>query len=93
MSQLTFMLAYCLFCVAVSVVTMRFLKTWWVYFLVAATSPPMIVVGADALWRGSLSVWADIAFVVAWGIAFGCALGYYLIRLAIRRIASESKHQ
>lgn len=83
MDQVAFIVGYCLFCVAVSAVVMGFLKTWWAYFIVAATAPAMIVIGADALWRGFLDAWADIAFIVAWLIAFGCALGYYILRRLI----------
>ena len=54
MDQVAFMVEYCLFCVAVSAVVMRFLKTWWAYFIVAVTLPAMIVIGADVLWRGFL---------------------------------------
>jgi hypothetical protein len=85
MEQVVFMVGYCLFCLAVSAAVGRFLKTWWAYFIVAATLPAMIVVGADALWRGFLDAWADIAFVVAWLIAFGCALGYYILMRLIRK--------
>ena len=83
MNQFVFIVGYCLFCVAVSAVVMKFLKTWWVYFIVSATLPAMIVVGADVFWRGFLDAWADIAFIVSWLIAFGCALGYYVLRQLI----------
>ena len=79
MNQFVFIAGYCLFCIAVSTVVMRFLKTWWAYFIVSATLPAMTVIGVDALWRGFLDAWADIAFVVAWLIAFACALGYYVV--------------
>lgn len=79
MDQVAFIVGYCLFCVAVSAVAMKFLKAWWAYFVVASALPAMIVIGADALWRGFLDAWADIAFIVAWLIAFGCALGYYIL--------------
>jgi hypothetical protein len=79
MNQAAFIVGYCLFCVAVSAVVMRYLKTWWVCLIVSATLSAMIVIGADALWRGFLDAWADIAFVVSWLIAFGCALGYYVV--------------
>jgi hypothetical protein len=78
MNQVAFIVGYCLFCIAVSAAVMKFLKTWWAYLIVSATLPAMIVIGADALWRGFLDAWADIAFVVAWLIALGCALAYYV---------------
>jgi hypothetical protein len=83
MDQVAFIAGYCLFCIAVSAVAMRYLKAWWAYFVVASTLPAMIVIGADALWRGFLDAWADIAFIVAWLIAFGCALAYYVLMRVI----------
>ena len=85
MNQFIAIIGYCLFCIVVSAVAMKYLKTWWVYFIISVTLPPMMLVGADALWRGYLDAWADIAFIVAWLIAFGCALGYYLVRRLIDR--------
>jgi len=80
MDQYVFIAGFCLFCFAVSATAMKFLKTTWVYFLTSATVPAMVLVAVDALWRGFLDTWADIAFVVSWIIAFGCALCYYLIK-------------
>jgi hypothetical protein len=83
MNQPIFILGYCLFSFAVSAVAMKFLKTAWVYFLVSATLPPMLFIGGVSLWHGYLDAWSDIAFIVSWLIAFGCALVYYvIIRLA-----------
>jgi len=83
MNQLIFISGYCLFSVAVSAVVMKFLKTTWVYFLVASLLPPMIFIGGTALWHGYLDAWSDIAFIVSWLISFGCALGYYILRRLI----------
>lgn len=80
MNQSIFILGYCLFCFAVSAVVMKFLRTTWVYFLVSATLPPMLFIGAVSLWHGYLDAWSDIAFMVSWLIAFGCALVYYVVR-------------
>jgi hypothetical protein len=85
MNQIIFIILYFLFCIAVSAVVMKFLRTWWAYFIVAATLPPMVLLGVDAVWRGYLDAWADIAFIVAWLIALGCALGYYVLRRVILR--------
>lgn len=86
MDQIAFILGYCFFCFTVSAAVLKFLKTWWAYFIISATLPPAVVIGADALWRGFLDAWADIAFLVAWLIAFGCAFGYYVIRTDDRQI-------
>lgn len=80
MAQYIFITGYCLFCVGVSAIAIRALKTTWVYFVVSTTLPAMALVGVDVIWRGYLDVWADIAFVVSMLIAFACALGYYLLR-------------
>lgn len=83
-------LGYCLLCFVVSAVVRRYVKTTWVYFIVAATLPPMILLAADALWRGYLDTWASIGFIVAWLTAFGCALAYYIVMwLAGRRSANS----
>jgi amino acid transporter len=86
MYQSIIILGYCVFSFVVSAVVMKFLKTTWVYFLISATLPPMVLMAVDAVWRGYLDTWASIAFVVSWLIAFGCALVYYvIIRLAGKR--------
>jgi hypothetical protein len=90
MDQYVFIAGFCLFCFAVSATAMKFLKTTWVYFLTSATVPAMVLVAVDALWRGSLDTWADIAFVVSWLIAFGCALVYYLIKRALDKRSGRS---
>jgi hypothetical protein len=72
-------LLYCLFCFIVSALVMRFLKTTWVYFIVSATLPPMVLTAADALWQGSIDTWAGIGFIVAWLTALGCALAYFIV--------------
>jgi hypothetical protein len=71
----------------VSAVARKYLRTTWVYIIVSATLPPMILIAADALWRGHLDTWATIAFVVAWLIALVFALAY----LAIVRLAAKKK--
>jgi len=91
MNQSAIILGYCVFSFVVSAVALKFLKTTWVYFLVSATLPPLVVMAADALWRGYIDTWANIAFIVAWLIAFGCALVYYVImRLAARKDGRKS---
>lgn len=80
MNQFIFVVGYCLFSVAIAAVVMRFLKTTWVYFLVSSLLPPMIFVGATALWHGYLDAWSDLAFIMSWLISFGCTLGYYILR-------------
>lgn len=91
MNQSLIILVYCVFCFVVSAVAMRFLRAAWLYFLISATLPPIVVIAADALWHGSLDTWASVAFVVAWLIAFGCALAYFLIaRLARKRNAEKT---
>jgi hypothetical protein len=80
MGQYIFIAGFCLFCVAISAIAMKVLKTTWVYFLVSTTLPTMALVGVDVMWRGYLDAWADIAFAVSMLIAFTCALGYYLFR-------------
>jgi hypothetical protein len=80
MSQLAFIIGYSIFCFGISAVVMRFLRTWWVYFIVAPILPPMLLIAIDALWRGFLDTWASIAFVVSWVIAFACSLSYYMVR-------------
>ena len=79
-------LGYILLCFAVAAVVRKYLKTTWVFFIVAATLPPMLLTAFDALWRGYLDTWAGIGFIVAWLTAFGCALVYYLaIKLAAKK--------
>lgn len=85
MNQFIFIAGFCLLCFAVSVTVMRLLKTTWVYLLVSATLPAMVLVGVDAMWRGYLDAWIDIAFVLSWLIAFGCAVVYYLVRRVMDR--------
>jgi hypothetical protein len=84
-------LLYCLFCFIVSGVVMRFLKTTWVYLVVAATLPPMALTGVDALWSGHLDSWAGIGFIVAWLAALGCALIYYIVMKLARRKNAKSE--
>jgi hypothetical protein len=83
MNQYAVVAVYCLFCLAACALVMRFLKTSWAYFVAAATLPALITMGAGALWRGFVDAWADIAFVMAWLIAFGCALVCYIVTLLI----------
>ena len=83
MNQFIFIAGYCLFCFMVSVMAMKFLRTAWVYFLVSAMLPAMVLVGVDMLWRGYLDAWADIAFVVSSLIAFACAVVYYAVRRVV----------
>jgi hypothetical protein len=85
MNQSVVILGYCLFCFALSAVVMKFLRTTWVYFLVSATAPVMVLIGGDALWHGYLDVWSDIAFIVSWLIAFGCGLVYYVVIRSTRK--------
>jgi hypothetical protein len=73
------LLGYLLFCFVASAVVRKYLKTTWVYFIVSATLPPMVLAAADALWLGYLDTWASIGFIVAWLTAFGCALAYYIV--------------
>jgi phosphotransferase system glucose/maltose/N-acetylglucosamine-specific IIC component len=85
-------LFYCLFCLVVSGVAMRYLRTMWVYFIVSATLPPMVLLAADALWRGYIDTWAGIGFIVAWLTALGCAFVYYFVmRLAHKRDRAKSE--
>ena len=90
MNQYVFIAGFCLFCFAVSAAAMKFLKTRWVYFLTSATVPAIVLVAVDALWRGFLDTWADIAFVVSWLIAFGCALLYYVIKRGLDKRSGSS---
>lgn len=73
-----------------SAAAMKFLKTRWVYFLTSATVPAIVLVAVDALWRGFLDTWADIAFVVSWLITFGCALLYYVIKRGLDKRSGSS---
>ena len=84
-------LLYCMFCFIVSAVVMKFLKTTWVYFVVSATLPPMVLTAADALWRGYLDTWASIGFIVAWLTALGCALAYYIVMKLVGKKNAKSK--
>lgn len=87
MSQFAFIIGYSVFCFGLSAVVMKFLRTWWVYFIVAPILPPMLLIAIDVLWRGFLDTWASIAFVVSWLIAFACSLAYYIAR----RIADSKR--
>jgi len=78
-------LGYLLFCLVVAAVVRKYLKTTWVYFIVSATLPPMVLTAVDALWRGYLDTWASIGFIVAWLTAFGCAFAYYIVMWLARR--------
>jgi hypothetical protein len=80
MSQFAFIIGYSIFCFALSAVVMKFLRTWWVYFIVAPLVPPMLLIAIDVLWRGFLDTWASIAFVVSWLIALGCSVAYYIAK-------------
>ena len=85
-------LGYLLLCFVVSAVVRRYLKTTWVYFIVSATLPPMVLTAADALWRGELE-WVGIGFIVAWLTAFGCALAYYVVMWLAHRKNARNEPQ
>jgi len=80
MSQIAVIVGYSIVCFGLSALVMRYLKTWWVYFIVAPLLPPLLLVAADMLFRGVLDTWAGIAFVVAWLIALGCSLAYFVAK-------------
>lgn len=87
-------LGYLLLCFVVSAVVRKYLKTTWVYFIVSATLPPMVLTAADALWRGYLDTWASIGFIVAWLTALGCAVVYYVVmKLAGKKNAKSGAEQ
>jgi phage shock protein PspC (stress-responsive transcriptional regulator) len=87
-------LGYLLFCFVVCALVRRYLKTTWVYFIVSATLPPMVLTAADALWQGHLDTWASIGFIVAWLTAFGCAVAYYIVMwLAHRKNAKDASKE
>ena len=91
MNEIT-ILGYVVLCFVVAAVAKRFLRTIWVYFLVAATLPPMFLIAADVLFRGHLDAWADIAFIVAWLIGLGCAAAYFAVmQLTGRKDLSKGK--
>jgi hypothetical protein len=81
-------LFYCLLAIVVSALALKFLRTTWVYFLVASLLPPMFLIGGDAVRQGQFSVWDDIVFVVLTLIAFGIAIGLFIIRFVWRKINS-----
>lgn len=85
MSQFELVFLYCLLCLAIAAGLLHALKTTWVYLVVSSLLPPMLVLGIDSLWRGGVSVWADIVFVMLLLIAIGVALLVLAASAAIRR--------
>jgi hypothetical protein len=81
--QYSFIAGFCVFCFLVSAGALRIFKSTWVYFFVSTTLPAMLLVGADAIWRGYLDAWADIAFVVSMFISLACALAYFIFRKTV----------
>lgn len=87
MSTALFFILYCAVCFVVSGVTFRLVKIAWLYFLISATVPAALYIGGASLWRGHLNAWSDVAFVLSWFLALGCAIAYYVAR----RFASKEQ--
>lgn len=91
MNQGIFLAAFSLFCICISVMSLKFFKTTWVYVFVSTILPAMALIGLDVIWTGDLSVWADIAFVVSMLIAFAWAIASYFFERVMAKWRKSSQ--
>ena len=80
MSTALFFVLYCAVCFVVSAVTARLVKVTWLYFLISATIPAVLFIGGASVWRGYLTAWSDVAFVLSWLLALCCSIAYHVAR-------------